>query len=115
VLSIAKLDGAARSLTVSGSPRCKTADDWPQKKSIIRSPSLDRSVSECRDREKSIMVQLLDSDIKTREVLGWKGVNVLHHPMSSCSQKLRIFLNIKRIKWTSHVVDLFTNENFGEY
>ena len=24
------------------------------------------------------MVQLTDGDIKTREVLGWKGVHVLH-------------------------------------
>ena len=58
------------------------------------------------------MVQLLDSDIKTREVLGWKGVHVLHFMGSSCSQKLRIFLNLKEIKWKSHLVDLDTNENF---
>ena len=58
------------------------------------------------------MVQLIDSDIKTREVLGWKGVHVLHFMGSSCSQKLRIFLNLKGIKWESHLVDLFTNENF---
>ncbi len=61
------------------------------------------------------MVQLLDGDIKTREVLGWKGVHVLHYPMSSCSQKLRIFLNLKNIKWESHVVDLSANENFGDW
>jgi glutathione S-transferase len=58
------------------------------------------------------MVQLIDSDIKTREVLGWKGVHVLHFAGSSCSQKLRIFLNLKGIEWESHPVDLFTNENF---
>jgi glutathione S-transferase len=58
------------------------------------------------------MVQLVDSDIKTREVLGWKGVHVLHFMGSSCSQKLRVFLNLKGIKWESHVVDLFNNENF---
>jgi glutathione S-transferase len=58
------------------------------------------------------MVQLVDGDIKTREVLGWKGVHVLHFMGSSCSQKLRIFLNLKGIKWESHLVDLFTNENF---
>ena len=61
------------------------------------------------------MVQLVDSDIKTREVLGWKGVHIFHYPMSSCSQKLRIFLNLKTIDWQSHVVDLFTNENFGPW
>ena len=52
------------------------------------------------------MVQLVDSDIKTREVLGWKGVHVLHFAGSSCSQKLRIFLNLKGIAWESHPVDL---------
>lgn len=44
------------------------------------------------------MVQLVDSDIKSREVLGWKGVHVLHYSGSSCSQKLRIFLNLKGIE-----------------
>jgi glutathione S-transferase len=58
------------------------------------------------------MVQLVDSDIKTREVLGWKGVHVLHFAGSSCSQKLRIFLNLKDIDWVSHPIDLPGNENF---
>ncbi|MBX9846111.1 MAG: glutathione S-transferase family protein [Xanthobacteraceae bacterium] len=58
------------------------------------------------------MVQLVDSDIKTREVLGWKGVHVLHFAGSSCSQKLRIFLNLKGIGWESRPVDLHGNENF---
>ena len=58
------------------------------------------------------MVQLVDSDIKTREVLEWKGVHILHFMGSSCSQKLRIFLNLKGIEWESHPVDLFTNQNF---
>jgi glutathione S-transferase len=58
------------------------------------------------------MVQLVDSDIKTREVLDWKGVHMLHYSGSSCSQKLRVFLNLKGVPWESHVVDLFTNENF---
>ncbi|MGD0142316.1 MAG: glutathione S-transferase family protein [Rhizomicrobium sp.] len=57
------------------------------------------------------MVQLVDSDIKTREVLGWKGVHVLHFMGSSCSQKLRIFLNLKGIPWQSHPIDLMANEN----
>ena len=52
------------------------------------------------------MVQLADGDIKTREVLGWKGVHVLHFMGSSCSQKLRIFLNLKGIPWQSHPIDL---------
>jgi glutathione S-transferase len=58
------------------------------------------------------MVQLIDSDIRTREVLGWKGVHVLHFRGSSCSQKLRIFLNLKSIPWESHPIDLSANENF---
>ena len=57
------------------------------------------------------MVQLVDSDIKTREVLGWKGVHVLHFMGSSCSQKLRVFLNLKGIPWQSHPVDLPNYEN----
>src|SRR5262245_55344285 len=52
------------------------------------------------------MVQLADSDIRTREVLGWRGVHVLHFVGSSCSQKLRVFLNLKKIPWQSHPVDL---------
>ena len=58
------------------------------------------------------MVQLVDSDIKTREVLGWKGVHILHFAGSSCSQKLRVFLNLKGIKWESHLVDLPAHANF---
>lgn len=57
------------------------------------------------------MVQLIDGDIKTREVLGWKGLHVFHYAGSSCSQKLRIFLNLKDIEWESHLVDLSKNEN----
>jgi glutathione S-transferase len=58
------------------------------------------------------MVQLVDSDIRTREVLSWKGVHVLHFAGSSCSQKLRIFLNLKNIPWQSHPIDLPSHENF---
>jgi glutathione S-transferase len=61
------------------------------------------------------MVQLVDADIRTREVLGWKGVHVLHFGGSSCSQKLRIVLNLKGIAWQSHVVDLQKHENFGAW
>src|SRR5262249_49353180 len=42
----------------------------------------------------------------------WKGVHVLHFVGSSCSQKLRVFLNLKGIPWESHHVDLPANENF---
>jgi glutathione S-transferase len=57
------------------------------------------------------MVQLVDGDIRTREVLGWQGVHVLHFMGSSCSQKLRIFLNLKKIPWQSHPIDLPSNES----
>jgi glutathione S-transferase len=57
------------------------------------------------------MVQLLDGDIKTREVLNWKGVHLIHYITSSCSQKVRIFLNLKGIKWESHTIDLLASEN----
>jgi glutathione S-transferase len=61
------------------------------------------------------MVQLADTDIATREVLTWKGVHVFHHPLSSCSQKLRIFLNLKGIEWQSHVVDLQSKQNLSAW
>jgi glutathione S-transferase len=57
------------------------------------------------------MVQLLDSDIKTRDVLDWKGIHLIHYMGSSCSQKVRIFLNLKGIDWESHTIDLLANEN----
>tara|TARA_R110001583_G_scaffold195215_2_gene370531 strand:- start:4149 stop:5015 length:867 start_codon:yes stop_codon:yes gene_type:complete len=52
------------------------------------------------------MVLLADKDIKTREVLDWKGVHLLHFSGSSCSQKTRIFLNLKGIDWVSHPINL---------
>jgi len=61
------------------------------------------------------MVQLLDRDIQTKEVIAWKGVHILHHPMSSCSKKTRIFLNLKGIEWESHIVDILDGENYGEW
>lgn len=60
------------------------------------------------------MVQLADGDIKTRDVLDWKGVHVFHFAGSSCSQKVRIFLNLKGIPWESHPIDIHGNENFRE-
>ncbi len=57
------------------------------------------------------MVKLADQDIRTREVLDWRGVNLLHAHGSSCSQKTRIFLNLKNIVWESHLIDLTSGEN----
>ena len=61
------------------------------------------------------MVKLAKEDIQTREVLDWKGLHVFHYAMSSCSQKLRIFLNLKKVAWESHEVDLLANENISEW
>ena len=61
------------------------------------------------------MVQLVDCDIKTREVFDWKGIHVLHGIMSTCSKKLRIFLNLKGIEWQSHVIDLPNNGNMSPW
>ena len=59
---------------------------------------------------------LLDhSDIQTKEVLNWKGFNLLHFAGSACSQKLRIFLNLKEIDWISHHIDLIKNEQFDSW
>ncbi len=61
------------------------------------------------------MVQLLETDILTTEVLNWQGIHLLHFMGSSCSQKTRIFLNLKGIEWESHHVDLSKNENYSEW
>ena len=59
---------------------------------------------------------LLDhSDIQTKDVLNWKGFNLLHFTGSACSQKLRIFLNLKEIDWISHHIDLTKNEQFDSW
>ena len=61
------------------------------------------------------MVQLLDSDIRTREVLEWKGMHLLHYTTSSCSRKTRIVLDLKQIDWESHLIDLFKKQNNEEW
>lgn len=52
------------------------------------------------------MVQLADGDIRTREALDYKGLHLFHAVMSSCSQKLRVFLNLKNLDWESHLINL---------
>ncbi len=61
------------------------------------------------------MVQLLDEDIRTREVLDWKGLHLFHFRDSSCSQKTRIFCNLKGIAWESHHIDLRKNEQWDDW
>ena len=57
------------------------------------------------------MVQLVDDDIQNKDVMNWSGIHIFHFAMSSCSQKLRIYLNLKGIDWHSHVVNLSEQEN----
>lgn len=52
------------------------------------------------------MVKLSDDDVQTKEVLDWKGLHLFHFSHSTCSQKLRIFLKLKGLDWTSHHLDL---------
>jgi len=61
------------------------------------------------------MVQLMDSDIRTGEVLAWRGVHILHGRMSSCSQKLRIFLNLMGIEWQGHELNLAESETYSDW
>ena len=58
------------------------------------------------------MVKLLTQDVQTKEVLEWKGLHLFHFWGSSCSQKTRIVLNIKNLKWSSHEVNLGKSEHF---
>ena len=41
------------------------------------------------------MVQISSEQIKTKEILDWQGIHLIHFSGSSCSQKLRIILIIK--------------------
>ncbi|MCY4395345.1 MAG: glutathione S-transferase family protein [Rhodospirillaceae bacterium] len=59
------------------------------------------------------MVQLLETDIRTRDVLGWQGVHLFHFHGSSCSQKTRIVLNLKGVEWEAHPIDLPKGENLS--
>ena len=60
-------------------------------------------------------MKLLDSDIKTREILEWKGIHLLNYQFSACSMKTRIYLNLKNIPFKSHQINLSTGENFSEW
>ena len=60
-------------------------------------------------------MNLLSSDIKTKEILDWKGVHLLNYQFSACSMKTRIYLNLKKIPFTSHQINLSAGENFSEW
>ena len=61
------------------------------------------------------MVQLIDSDIRSREILEWQGLYLFHGRMSSCSQKLRIFLNLKRVDLQGHEMKLAESETYTDW
>ncbi|MEM9105347.1 MAG: glutathione S-transferase N-terminal domain-containing protein, partial [Pseudomonadota bacterium] len=61
------------------------------------------------------MVELLKEDIQTREVFDWKGLHLMHAQVSSCSQKLRIYLNVKGLEYTSRLIDIPAGENYGAW
>ncbi len=61
------------------------------------------------------MVQLFESDILTKEVMDWEGVHLFHFHSSSCSQKARVFMNLKGIDWEGHHINLGGGENYTEY
>lgn len=60
-------------------------------------------------------MKLLDSDIKTREILEWKGIHLLNYQFSACSMKTRIYLNLKNIPFKSHQINLSAGENFSQW
>lgn len=61
------------------------------------------------------MVKLKSKNIQTKEILEWKGIHLLNFANSSCSQKLRIYLNLKKIDWKSHEVNLATGQNYSDW
>jgi len=61
------------------------------------------------------MTTIPSEQIKTKEILDWKGLHLLNFRTSSCSQKLRIYLNLKEIDWTSHSVNLAAGKNYSEW
>lgn len=46
------------------------------------------------------------ASIRTTEVQQWRGLHLLHYPMSSCSQKVRILMREKGLGFTPHAIDL---------
>lgn len=56
-------------------------------------------------------MRVSDNVIQTREVLDYEGIHLFHYATSSCSQKTRIVLNLKKIDWHPHLTDLSIAEN----
>lgn len=58
-------------------------------------------------------MRLDDRDLGRGDLAAWRGVHLFHFSMSSCSQKIRLYLRLKGIEWTGHPVNLSTHENYG--
>ncbi|MEM9624012.1 MAG: glutathione S-transferase family protein, partial [Pseudomonadota bacterium] len=50
-------------------------------------------------------------EIETKEVCTWQGLHLLHYPMSSCSQKVRILMGELGVNFQSHEINLMRGEN----
>ena len=61
------------------------------------------------------MVKIPSGEIRTKEILDWKGIHLFHFRGSSCSQKLRIYLNLKKINWTPHSINLAAGKNYSDW
>ena len=60
-------------------------------------------------------MKLFKSDVKTKEVLDWEGIHLLNFKFSACSMKARIYMNLKKISYHSHQINLSKGENFSEW
>lgn len=58
---------------------------------------------------------LTDEQVKTKEVRDWQGLHLLHFRGSACSQKVRVLLREKGIKYKSHPVNLARNEHVSAW
>jgi glutathione S-transferase len=56
-----------------------------------------------------------DAEVTTDEVKSWAGVHLLHFRSSACSQKVRILLREKEIAYSSHLVNLATEEHISPW
>mgnify|MGYP000075886379 CR=1 FL=1 len=60
-------------------------------------------------------MKLDHADIRTDEVKQWQGLHLLYFPLSSCSQKVRILLQEKRIPFTPHIINLTKAEQTSNW
>lgn len=60
-------------------------------------------------------MKLPREEVRTKEVLDWKGVHLLHASLSSCSQKVRILLGEKGVPFNSREIDLRNGEHMGSW